>query len=147
MVESAQRDREQKLSLLHLAFVAKEFGRKGIRGRLGNRRLPCRVRGGDRLRETFKVEVVSLAEHPYIVEIFHATIGFSKRHHSLEFFCDDRLPGVRAQTRRGKIEQYGQVNFLDAGFDCRSGCEPSNPSASRHRNFAFNSARDINNCS
>ena len=63
------------------------------------------------------VEVVSLAEHPYIVEIFHATIGFSKRHHSLEFFCDDRLPGVRAQTRRGKIEQYGQVNFLDAGFD------------------------------
>ena len=80
--------------------------------------MPSRERGGDRLRETFKVEVVSLAEHPYIVEIFHATIGFSKRHHSLEFFCDDCLPGVRAQTRRGKIEQYGQVMTSEA-------CRPS----------------------
>jgi hypothetical protein len=47
------------------------------------------------------VEVESLAEHPFIVEIFHATIGFSKRHYSLEFFCDDRLP------RSAGVELYG----------------------------------------
>jgi hypothetical protein len=72
MVESAQeRSRTKADHWVQLAFVAKEFRLKGIRGRLGNRRLPYRERGGDRLREDVAmVEVVSLAEHPYIVEIF-----------------------------------------------------------------------------
>jgi hypothetical protein len=81
MVESAQRDREQRLTigrLLQLAFV----------------------------------------------------VGFFLRRLS---------PGRSARTRRGKSEQYGQVNFLDAGLDrisntdvygdgnssaCQCGCRP-----------------------
>ena len=57
-------------------------------------------RSSNRLRVTCMVEVESFAEHPYIVEIFHAIIGFSKRHYSLEFFCDDRL-------RSEGMELYG----------------------------------------
>src|SRR5437016_5963235 len=55
------------------------------------------------------LEFVGLRQQPDVAEIFHAAIGASKHRYRLEFFGNDGLPHIGAQTRSRKIAENRQL--------------------------------------
>lgn len=63
------------------------------------------------------VELEVAREDSEVVEVLHPAVGHPELDRRLELLCDDRLARVRAQARRGEVEQGGKLDLEGGGGD------------------------------